>query len=173
MNDFARERLRPMAPGVLLALLAIAFGFGLGGAFGAAEDLLKGQLAASADAVLDSVYAGDADAAKAVTGKSWTYFKRAHLHANALGTAALASILLLALLGTPDRIARGSSLLFGLGALVYGVFWLLAGIVAPGMGSTGAAKESLQWLAIPGSGMCVLGLAGTAWCFMRNAFLRG
>ena len=99
VNDFARERLRPLAPGVLLAFASIAFGFGLGIAFGAAEDDLKDHLRESAQAVMESVYSGDESKAKPVVSKSWTYFKRAHLHANGLGAIALAVILLLALLG--------------------------------------------------------------------------
>jgi hypothetical protein len=151
-------------------MLAIAFGFGLGAAFGAAEDVLKAHLTDEANAVLQSAYDGDAAAAAKVTAKSWTYFKRAHLHANALGTAALAASLLLALLGEPGRLERASGLLFGAGALAYALFWLLAGLRAPGLGSTGAAKDALAWLAIPGSGACLLGLAGTAVCFMKQAF---
>ena len=37
----------------------------------------------------------------------------------------------------------------------------MAGSSAPGMGSTGAAKESLGWIAIPGSGLCFVGLLVT------------
>jgi len=170
MDDFAHKRLRPLAPGILLALAAIAFGFTLGGAFGVAEDLMKGYLEDSARAVLEDTYNGDTDAATAVVRKSWTYFKRSHLHANALGTSALAASLLLALLGPPSRLARISGLLFGLGALVYGVFWLFAGLIAPGLGSTSVARDALIWLAVPGSGMCTLGLAGTAICLLVRVF---
>ncbi len=170
VSDFARERLRPLAPGVLLALASIAFGFGLGVAFGAVEDDLKDHLHASAQAVLESVYAGDEAQAKPVVKKSWTYFKRAHLHANALGTTALAASLLLALLGPPGVLARLSSFGLGAGALFYAAYWLLAGLMAPGLGSTSAAKESLAWLAIPSSGACVAGLAGTLICAARAIF---
>jgi hypothetical protein len=169
-NDFARERLHALAPGILLAFASIAFGFGLGIAFGAAEDDLKDHLHASAEAVLESAYAGDESKARAVVSKSWTYFKRAHLHANALGTTALAASLLLALLGPPGTLARLSSFGFGAGALFYGAYWLFAGLMAPGLGSTSAAKESLDWLAIPSSGMCVLGLVGIVICFIRAVF---
>ncbi len=41
----------------------------------------------------------------------------------------------------------GISILGGLGSLGYGGFWLIAGFLAPGMGSTGAAKESIGILA--------------------------
>jgi hypothetical protein len=170
VSDFARERLRPLAPGIGLALASIAFGFGLGVAFGAVEDDLKDHLHASAQAALESVYAGDEAQAKPVVKKSWTYFKRAHLHANALGTTALAASLLLALLGPPGVLARLSSFGLGAGALFYAAYWLLAGLMAPGLGSTSAAKESLAWLAIPSSGACVAGLAGTLICAARAIF---
>jgi hypothetical protein len=167
LSDFARERLRPLAPGILLAFASIAFGFGLGVAFGAAEDDLKDHLHTSAQTVLESVYAGDESQARSVVAKSWTYFKRAHLHANGLGTTALAASLLLALLGPPGIPARLSSLAFGAGALCYSAYWLIAGLMAPQFGSTSAAKEALAWLAIPSSGACVAGLVGTLICSIR------
>jgi predicted transporter len=170
MSDFAKERLRALMPGILLALAAIAFGFGLGIAFGAAEHDLKDHLQGSAEAVLESVYAGDASKAEPVVKKSWSYFKRAHLHANALGTTALVASLLLALLGPPGLLARLSSFGLGFGALFYGAYWLIAGLLAPELGSTSAAKESLAWLAIPSAGACVLGLVGTLVCLIRATF---
>jgi hypothetical protein len=170
VSDFARERLRPLAPGILLAFASIAFGFGLGAAFGAAEDDLKDHLHESARAVLESVYAGDESQAEPVVKKSWTYFKRAHLHANGLGAIALAVSLLLASLGAPGVLARLSSFGLGAGALFYSAFWLFAGLTAPGLGSTSAAKESLEWLAIPSSGACVVGLAGALVCLIQATF---
>ena len=170
VNDFARERLRALAPGILLAFASIALGFGLGIAFGAAEDDLKDHLHASAQAVLESAYEGDESKAAAVVSKSWTYFKRAHLHANALGTTALGASLLLALLGPPGVLARLSSFGFGAGALFYGAYWLFAGLMAPGLGGTSAAKESLEWLAIPSAAACVAGLVGTLICLIRATF---
>ena len=171
MNDLASKRLRPLAPGILLALLAVAFGFGMGAAFGAKEDALKGGLKARGEAVLESVYAGDAAAMSKVVGKSWSYYKRAHLHANALGTTALASILLLALLGTPGLVERIAAAALGAGSLLYGVFWLLAGMTAPGMGSTGAAKEALSYVALPGAGLCMIGLALTLFAVTNRLLL--
>ena len=47
-------------------------------------------------------------------------------------------------------------------ALGYPLFWMLSALRAPGMGGTGAAKESLQWLALPSSGLCCLGLLAVA-----------
>ena len=41
---------------------------------------------------------------------------------------------------------------------------------APGLGSTGAAKEALQWLAIPGSGLAIVGLLTTLALTARALF---
>lgn len=161
---------RPFAPGAILALLAIVFGFVLGGAFGAAEDSIKSHLRSSADAVFDSVYEGDEAKRDAVVSKSWTYLKRAHLHGGAIGSAALASIALLALFGSSGRLERISSSAFGSGALIYAVFWLAAGLSAPSFGSTGAAKESLEFIAIPGAGLCLIGAFGTLISVAKQSF---
>ena len=105
--------LRPLAPGFVLALLAIAFGFLLGGSFGAVEDSIKSHLRSSADVVFATVYDGDAEKRDAVVSKSWAYLQRAHLHGGAIGAAALASITLLALFGSPGLLERGSALASG------------------------------------------------------------
>ena len=171
MDGFVRERLRPLAPGLLLALLTLCFGFGMGGAFGAIEDSMKDGLSSSAEAVLDTVYAGDRAKMDAVVKKSWVYYKRAHLHANGLGTSALACILLLSVLGKPGPLERAGAAAFGIGALLYSVFWLMAGTTAPGLGSTGAAKESLRLIAIPGSGLCIVGLLLTLYATVTRVIL--
>jgi hypothetical protein len=160
--------IRPLAPGIVLSLLSILFGFTLGGAFGVAEDPIKQHLRSSAQAVFETVYEGDASRRDAVVSKSWTYMKRAHLHGGAIGTAALASILLLALLGRPGWLERSSAAALGAGALTYSGFWLAAGLTAPSVGSTSEAKEALGFLAIPGAGLCLLGIAGTLLSVARH-----
>jgi len=152
---------RAHAAGLLLSLSAVLLGFSLGGAFGAFEAPIKKRLADSGDAALEAVYKGDAAAKDAVVKKSWEYLQRAHLHGGAIGTAALASILALLLLCPAGPVEKASAVAFGAGGLLYSVFWLLAGFTAPGMGSTGAAKEALSFVAIPGAGLCMLGLIGT------------
>ena len=156
------EQLVDMRLGTALALLTLLYGFGLGGTFGAFEDNIKGHLKSEGQQVLDTEYGGDEAALKKVTDKSWVYFKRAHLHANGLGTASLALILLLAHLPLDRRVRRLTALALGMGALGYPLFWMLSALRAPGMGSTGAAKESLQWLAWPSSGLCCIGLLAVA-----------
>lgn len=164
--------LRPLAPGIILALLSIAFGFLLGGAFGAVEDSIKGHLRSSADAVFDTVYQSDATKRDAVLDKSWAYMKRAHLHGGAIGAAALASIVLLGLFESTGLLERISASAFGAGALLYSVFWLMAGLAAPSVGSTGEAKEALRFLAIPSAGLCLLGVGGTLLSVLRQLIAR-
>ena len=166
------EGLKKLKVGVFFALLALLYGFGLGAAFGAAEDSIKAHLEGSAQAVLATAYDGDLAKAEKVLSKSWTYFKRAHLHANGLGTASLALILLLACSTRVGRLEQATAALLGVGALGYASFWMFAGLAAPGLGSTAAAKEALRWLAVPTSGACIVGLLGVFWLFGRAVLAR-
>jgi hypothetical protein len=144
--------------GLILATATILFGQVLGIIFGLNEDMIKGHLQRSAAEVRETVYRGDDAVMKAVQEKSWTYMKRAHLHAGAMGTTALALIVMVALLGpSSSRVTGAIGMALGGGGLGYSVFWMLAGLLAPGLGGTGAAKESLRWLAVPCSGAYVLG----------------
>ncbi len=166
-NPAALAHLRPALPGLTLAVLTLLFGFGLGGLFGLNEDAIKSRLTASAAAVQGSVYQGDDAAAQAVVAKSWTYMQRSHLHAGGLGTAAVALTLLVVLLGASPAITRAASLGLGAGALGYSVFWMWAGFRAPALGSTGAAKASLEWLAMPSAGLLLVAtVAVTVLCVL-------
>ncbi len=159
---FSSRALQPVLPGLFLAVVTLLFGFGLGVVFGLNEDFIKSRLAASAEAVSTTMYQDDAEKSKAVLDKSWVYMQRAHLHAGSLGVVAVSLSLLVVLLGTGPRVARTLSLGLGLGGLGYSVYWLLAGWRAPGLGSTSAAKESLEWLAVPASGVFVACTASVA-----------
>ena len=165
------ENLRAVRFGLVLALLTILFGFGLGGLFGGMEETLKEGLRTSAEAVRESVYRGDNAKVQEVLAKSWSYYKRAHLHGGSIGSASLAMILLVAALRRPS--ARTRSLVawaLGLGSLGYSVFWLFAGQLAPGMGGTGAAKEALRFLAAPSAGLLLLGTLGALVLVGRDLF---
>ena len=152
------DALRGMRIGVLLALLGVLFGFAAGGAFGFFEDTLKAGLAADAESVLATVYSGDSASARAVVDKAWSYYKRAHLHGGGIGAAALAVMLVMACSAVSPAASRLAAYALGGGAIGYPVFWLLAGMRAPVLGSTAAAKESLRWLAFPSSAALLLGL---------------
>ncbi|MSU48708.1 MAG: hypothetical protein EXS37_06365 [Opitutus sp.] len=84
------------------------------------------------------------------------------MHAGGLGTAAVGLILLVVGLGPAASVTRAISLGLGLGGLGYSVYWLWAGFRAPVLGGTGAAKESLKWLAIPSSGVVLLSTVAVA-----------
>jgi hypothetical protein len=154
--------LHAVLPGLLLATLTLLLGFGLGVVFGLNEEAITSRLAAAAAAAPASVYNGDASAIKVVLAKSWAYMQRSHLHAGALGTTAVALSLIVVLLGIKPLLARVISISAGAGGLGYSLFWVWAGARAPGLGSTGAAKESLSWLAIPSSGLVVAATCAVA-----------
>jgi len=150
------SNLRTASTGLLLAILTIMFGQGMGIVFGLNEDSIKSRLKADAAAVQGTIYENDEAASKAVVDKSWTYMKRAHLHAGGMGTTAVALIIVLCLIGSGGKVTALISLALGAGGLGYSIFWMWAGFRAPARGSTGAAKESLEWLAMPSAGGFVL-----------------
>ena len=154
------EPLRPFVPALVLALCAVLLGQGIGVAFGAVEDRMKGALRDDAAAVLATTYAGDEAKAKAVVDKSWVYVQRAHLHAGALGTFALVLALMLAWLPGKQRLRQACAVGVSAGSLGYGLFWLFAAFRAPGLGGTGAAKDSMAWLALPSTSLLVTGTVG-------------
>ena len=133
--------------GVLVAMIAILFGGVMGLSFGCCEDTIKGVFKVDAEDALSEVYHGDQAKAEKVIKKSWVYMKRAHLHSQTMGVISIAFSLLVAWLNFPVFAQLVVSLLSSLGSLGYGVFWLVAGFLAPGMGSTGAAKESVALIA--------------------------
>ncbi len=159
------QQLRPVREGLLIGIVTVAFGWGLGVAFGGAEDFLKGGLKDSADksfALYLSKSGGDQAAARAsmlaTIDKAWTYYQRAHLHAGAIGSVVIGLCLALAHVDGRRGLRRLASLLLGVGGLGYSSFWMLAARRAPGLASTGSAKESLVWLATPSTGALVVGL---------------
>ena len=172
MNTHLRPVPKSIAAGLCLSLLAVLFGFVLGGVFGAAESSIRKRLDNCGSAVLQSAYQGNVAAKDAVVKKSWEYLKRAHLHGGAVGTAAIGAIVSLILLCRLGMLARLSALAFGSGAFLYSLYWLFAGLVAPGLGSASVAKESLSFIAIPGAGLCILGLCGTIVSVVRGCFFR-
>lgn len=159
--------LRPVLPGLLLAVCTLLFGFGLGTVFGLNEDAIKGRLRDSATAVRDTVYQGDEAALRTALDRSWVYMQRAHLHAGGLGAASVGLILVLALLRPSALAQRIVSLALGAGSLGYSFYWLWAGFLAPGLGGTGRAKAMLKWFAMPTSGAVVLATLAVAVLLVR------
>ncbi|MFH2048446.1 MAG: hypothetical protein ABIJ12_03280, partial [bacterium] len=125
------EKIKPLRYGLLLAIITILYGFSLGGIFGAFEDNIENYLQERADSVYETIYNSDVNQMKSVLSKSWTYFKRAHLHANGIGTTALVLILLLSFLEYNRKIKTITALALGLGAIGYSSFWMFAALKAP------------------------------------------
>ncbi len=146
------SHIRAASVGLTLAIVTILFGQGMGIVFGINEDVIKSRLQSDAAKVQGTIYKDDKVAAKAVVDKSWNYMQRAHLHAGGMGTTAVALIAVLCLVGTSRRAMFIISVALGAGGLGYSVFWMWAGFIAPALGSTAVAKESLKWLAMPSSG---------------------
>lgn len=171
MNGQISNKIFDLKIGLIFALLTIFYGFLLGGVFGGFEDQIKGYLNAEANKVYLEVYQSHTDNLVKVTKKSWTYIKRSHMHATGIGTTSLVLILLLSFLNTKVLVRKIAAIFLGLGGFGYSLFWLLAGMKAPLLGSTGLAKETLSWLAIPSSGMCILGVFGTMLLFVDEMLL--
>jgi hypothetical protein len=150
------SNIRAASAGLMLSILTILYGQGMGIVFGLNEDVIKTRLKTDAAEVLGTIYENDGVAAKAVVDKSWNYMERAHLHAGAMGTTAVALTAILCLVGASRPATAAISATLGAGGFGYSVFWMWAGFRAPGLGSTGDAKESLKWLAMPSSGGFVL-----------------
>lgn len=159
-----------MRLGTLLSLITILFGFFIGIIFGGFNDVLKEHLKSDAYLVLDTKYSGDIKKVDKVLEKSSTYLKRAHLHAGALGTTALALILFIAILPSTSRMQFLTSLSLGLGSLGYSVYWSIAGLLAPNIGNIEETKELLGILAIPSSALCVIGVILTLWITVQSLF---
>ena len=173
MQKFFAENLLPVKYGLLFALITLVFGFGLGGTFGAFEENIKEHLKNNAKEVLITAYDGDEAKMKKITDKSWVYFKRAHLHANGLGTTSVILIMLVSFLPISNKIKNINAIFLGVGSLGYSLFWMLAGLKAPALGSTGLAKESLAWLALPSSGLCIIGLIMIVAFVIMSLFVKG
>lgn len=166
-----RDNLKIVRWGLSLSLLAILLGFVLGGVFGAFEEPLKDWLHMRGETVLSTVYANDSDKLAQTVNRAWGYFKRAHMHGGGIGSAALGLSLLLSGLGGAAALRAAIAAGLGLGALGYSSFWMFAGMRAPLLGSTDAAKESLSFVAIPSAGLLLIGtsltLGLTVWTLWR------
>ncbi len=178
MRDGTVIDLSPVRFGLLFGLFAVLFGWGLGVVFGANEDGWRQQFIDDAERnrAFYVARAGSEEGATALIKKidesAWTYSLRAHMHGGGIGSIAIGGSVLLSLLSVGRAWKLLASTLLGVGAIGYPVFWMLAGMRAPSLGSTGAAKESLQWLAIPSAGGLFVGGLITFGLVVADLFLR-
>ena len=132
------------------------------------ESLLKEKAAN----VLIEKYAGKQELADKVIKKSWVYIKRAHFHSQTMGIISIVFSLLVALLKFPPKLQFGISFFSGFGSLGYGFFWLSAALLAPGLGSTGAAKDSVELLAQGSAGPFFISCVGLFGFLIYKMFVK-
>lgn len=178
MHDSLRDHLAPVRHGLALGFVAVLYGWGLGLYFGVGEDQLRKGFLADAEAkrALYVQKAGSEEGAtaaiKRIDETAWRYVLRAHLHAGGIGALAIGMSLVLAFLSSSPPAKTVASTLLGIGSVGYPLFWMLAGLRAPGLGSTAAAKESLRWLAIPSAGALAVGGVVAFSLLVADLFLR-
>jgi hypothetical protein len=174
----SKSQLDPVRLGLVFGLLAVLYGWGLGILFGAGEDWLRARFIADAEKnrAFYVQKAGNEEGAtaliKRIDASAFTYFIRAHLHAGAIGSIAIGASLVLAFLSVRPALKTAASSLLGFGAIGYPLFWMWAGLRAPSLGSTGAAKETLRWLAWPSSGALIVGAILTLVLVVGDLFVR-
>jgi hypothetical protein len=165
-------QLVPVRLALVIGLLTLLFGFLLGAFFGGAEDAMKELLHNKGKVVLESVYQGDVAKLESVQSKSWTYFKRSHMHANGIGVVTLFLAFLFAALPIKGFVQTVPPTIFALGGLGYSIFWILAGLAAPELGATDLAKASYGWLAIPSTALMLIGLLSAILVSINQLFIQ-
>ncbi len=165
--------LHQMRVGLVMALVAAWSGLVLGGIFGGLEPQAHELLADRARDVTQTVYAGNAEAAAAGEKIGWTFWRRAHVHASAMGTTALAFMVVISLLPAGAMMRRAAAYALGVGAIGYPCFLVLAGWLAPVIGTSMATKERCAWLAIPSAGAYLIGSGIVAVIVIRALFADG
>lgn len=159
MDKHTADKLGTIKFGLVFALLAILYGYGMGAVFGIAEDDIKSYLKAQGKSSLNAKYKGDEKKMDKVVKKSWKYIKRGHMHGGGIGAGAIGLILILVFLTSIPSIYRSiTSLIIGIGALGYPISWTLAGLYAPALGGTTAGKESIAWLGFSSASFCIAGV---------------
>jgi len=146
--------------GLAFAMLAILFGGLMGLGFGCCEDSFRDKFKEDATFVLKEKYNGGQNKADKVSAKSWVYMKRAHLHSQTMGVISIVLFLIAVGLAFPSPLQTYISLMSGLGLIGYGLFWFLAGFLAPGMGSTDIAKEAVSLVALVSAGSFFIAVIG-------------
>ncbi|MEO2166656.1 MAG: hypothetical protein ABGY42_00795 [bacterium] len=165
MNEFIAANIAPHYWGILFSLACIAWGFVVGGLMGALDTGFKGRMRKRALKNLNAAYGGDEAKLDKFVAKGFKYCIRSHIHGGAIGSSALACILLLALTGENGALGVFSSFAFGAGGLAYSIYWMLAGIHTADIGDATLAKHHMRFVAIPGAGLAMLGLFGTLFLF--------
>ncbi len=162
----------PVRWGLALCVATILFSFVLGAWMGANEGFFKNDFKQTVKVNAEKVYGNDKAKMARAEERAWTYTKRAHMHAAGVGPIGLVLLAPLPFLAISARLQGMIALGYGLGAFGYPLGWLIAGYRIPALGTTGAAKASIAWLAEPAVGLLVVSTAIIFGLFVRWA-LRG
>lgn len=143
--------LSTVRPGLVLALLTLAFGVAMGIAFGVNEDAFQAYIA---QGIAAHPELHDAQSQH----KIWRFAQRAHFHATGIGAFTLGLVLLTGFSGLGSGLKRLTAILIGAGGL-YPLGWFSIFLLAPGIGR-GAAHEALvtKLFVYAGTGALVAGL---------------
>jgi len=135
--------------GMVLCVVTVLYSFVLGAAMGGQEALFKDHFKQTVQINAIQVFGDDNAKMDRAKERAWTYTKRSHMHAAGVGIIGLALMLMIPLVTSSRLFQHGLSLAYGLGSLAYPLTWLIAGFRVPTMGTTSAAKASIEWLAMP------------------------
>lgn len=163
------EKWYPVRWGLVLCIVTILFSFVLGGWMGADENFFKGNFKQTIKVNAVSVYANDKAKMDRAEERAWTYVKRSHMHAAGLGPIGLALLAPLPFLAKSSTIKSLIAIGYGLGGLGYSLSWLIAGYRIPVLGTTGAAKATIAWLAGPSIALLVLSAIAILILYIRWA----
>ena len=137
---------------------------------GGAEEPLRQYWQAGAQQVLPTVYNNDVQKIAPVIERAWRSLIRAHLHAGAIGTAAVALIYVLSRLNVTERYKQTNAIFLGFGAMGYSFSWLYAAFKVPLVGNMAVAKESIHYLAVLSVGMLLVGLIAVLGPVIKGLF---
>jgi hypothetical protein len=138
---------------------------------GGAESQIKDYWMTLAQPGLVNVYQNDPQKITDIINSSWKMLQRAHMHAAAIGTAALVMSVIMANLNAGERCRQIVTFILGLGGLGYSLSWFLVALRAPVIGNVHIVKESLFFLAAPSIGMLLLGTVIVIVMGIRSIFI--
>ncbi len=150
------SQLKPVALGLVFAILTICFGEAIGMSVGVAEHSIEGWISQQ---ITDHPNNPDllTKSPEQIEKKSFRYVLRGHFHGTGIGAMSVGLILALGLSWVSARWKMVFSLGVGIGGLLYPVCWLVAGLLMPSIGKT-AAKATVDPIVFPAIGMQLMSM---------------
>jgi len=138
---------KPIALGMVFAILTILSGELIGMGFGVAEHSLEawmGDTIAAHPNNPDLVKKSPHD----IEEKAMRYVLRGHFHGTGIGAMSVGLILALGVSWVSARWKKILSLAVGIGGFLYPLCWFTTGMLMPSIGKS-AAKASVEWVVFP------------------------